>query len=117
PRRMAYSRNEAGNFHLPGAALHLRATRAATNASSHHSRGRTRQRQDRAHRIPGGNHAGTAQMKSTSSTGGRSLLAVGNHAGTAQMTKSTNSVGVLSSRGDMRARQFTHARTTITLSI
>lgn len=120
PRRMAYSRNAAGNFHLPGAALHRRATQPTTNASSHHSRGRPRPRPDSARRIPGDNHVATAQMKSTSSTGGRSLLAGGSRAATAQMTKntnSTNSAGGLSSPGDMRARRFIRARTTITLPI
>lgn len=82
PRRVACSRSAAGRLPLPlpGAALRRRATRPATNASSHHNRGRHRQRPDSARRIPGGNHAGIARMKSMSSTGAQSLLAGGNRA-------------------------------------
>ena len=79
-RRVACSRSAAGRLHLPGAALRRRATRPATNASSHHNRGRHRRRPDSARRIPGGNHAGIARMKSMSSTGAQSLLAGGNRA-------------------------------------
>ncbi len=120
PRRMACSRNVAGSFHLPGAALHRRAIRPAINASKHHSRGQHRQRLDSAHRIPGDNHAGTALMKSTSKTARRSLPAGGNHAIYARMAKSTsstNNAGALNSPGDIRARRFIRAKTTITLSI